>query len=171
MKLPGGLTIRGAAYYVAYRLVGTHLPYHPRFFRIVRTWLVHGFAPGVHRQALIKKRVRLGPRVTMGPGCVFRTGDHPIPPDGGYFGDRAPVHRPIEVEEDVFIGARAIILAGVTIGRGAAIGAGAVVAKDIPAGAVAVGNPARVVRLRVPPPPLGDDPYPGKYRSSATGRI
>jgi maltose O-acetyltransferase len=48
----------------------------------------------------------------------------------------------------VWIGARVIVLPGVTIGKGAIIGAGAVVTKDVPAYAICVGNPARVIRFR-----------------------
>ena len=55
---------------------------------------------------------------------------------------------PVRIEDDVWIGARAIILPGVTIGQGAIIGAGAVVTKDVPAYAICAGNPARVLRLR-----------------------
>jgi acetyltransferase-like isoleucine patch superfamily enzyme len=54
--------------------------------------------------------------------------------------------RPITVGDDVWIGMRAIILAGVTIGRGAVVGAGAVVTNDVPAMTIVSGNPARVVR-------------------------
>jgi carbonic anhydrase/acetyltransferase-like protein (isoleucine patch superfamily) len=50
--------------------------------------------------------------------------------------------RPIRIGRGVFIGARAIVLKGVTIGDRAIIGAGAVVSKDVPAKAIAVGNPA-----------------------------
>lgn len=191
MKLPGGLTPTGVVYYAAYWLVGAHLPYRPRGLRSLRTILVHGFAPGVHRSAVINKRARIGPgavimqgagvgqgssvpsdvilhrHVMMGPGCLFITGDHPVPGDGGYFGDHPPVHKRIVVGEDVFIGARVIVLPNVTIGRGAAIGAGAVVAKDVPMGAVVVGNPGRIVRTRTPPPPLGEGPYPGQHRPAA----
>ncbi|WP_235508741.1 DapH/DapD/GlmU-related protein [Terrabacter sp. Root85] len=60
----------------------------------------------------------------------------------------APIHRPIHIEEDVFLGARVIVLPGVTIGRGAAVGAGSVVARDVPPGAVVVGNPAKLVKQR-----------------------
>ena len=49
------------------------------------------------------------------------------------------------IEDDVEIGAGAIILGDIVIGQGAVIGAGSVVSKDVPAGAVAVGNPARIV--------------------------
>ncbi|OGT05209.1 MAG: hypothetical protein A2143_09075 [Gallionellales bacterium RBG_16_57_15] len=55
---------------------------------------------------------------------------------------------PVHVGEFVWIGARAIILPGVTIGDGAVVGAGAVVARDIPACAVVVGNPAQIIRYR-----------------------
>jgi putative colanic acid biosynthesis acetyltransferase WcaF len=61
---------------------------------------------------------------------------------------------PIIVGEDVFLGARAFVLPGVTIGDGAVIGACSVVTKDVASWAVAVGNPCRVIRTRtlnVPP--------------------
>ena len=188
MRISGGLTLKGAVYYAAYWLVAAHLPYRPRYLRSLRTRVVHGFAPGVDRSAVINKRARIGPgamvlqgagvgqgcslgsevvlrrHVMMGPDCLFITGDHPVPADGGYFGDHAPVHKTIIVGEDVFIGARVIVLPGVTIGQGAAIGAGAVVAKDVPAGAVVVGNPGRIVRTRTPAPLLEDSPYPGRHR-------
>ena len=86
----------------------------------------------------------------MGLDYLLLTGDHPIPGQGGYFGDLAPIHGPIVVGEDAFIGARAIILPGEQIGRGATGEAGALLDKDVPAGAPAVGHPARVVRTRVP---------------------
>lgn len=54
----------------------------------------------------------------------------------------------ITLGDDVWIGANSVILPGVTIGRGAVIGAGAVVTKDIPEYAIAVGNPARVIKYR-----------------------
>jgi len=53
-----------------------------------------------------------------------------------------------DVGHDVWIGSHAIILPGVRIGTGAIIGAGAVVVKDVPAYAVVVGNPAKVVKYR-----------------------
>jgi acetyltransferase-like isoleucine patch superfamily enzyme len=54
----------------------------------------------------------------------------------------------LKIEDDVWFGAGAIVLDGVTIGRGAVIGAGAVVSKDIPPYSVAVGVPARVIKKR-----------------------
>ncbi len=53
--------------------------------------------------------------------------------------------RPVTIGARVFIGARAIILKGSSIGDDAVVGAGAVVAGDVPANAIALGNPAQVV--------------------------
>lgn len=60
--------------------------------------------------------------------------------------DRMPDSRAVEIGDGVWIGNRVIVLPGVTIGRGAAIGAGSVVTADVPERALAVGNPARVVK-------------------------
>jgi acetyltransferase-like isoleucine patch superfamily enzyme len=59
-----------------------------------------------------------------------------------------PPHKRCSIGNDVWIGARAIILSGICIGHGAVIGAGAVVAKDVPPYAIVVGSPAKVVRYR-----------------------
>lgn len=92
-------------------------------------------------------RIRVGARTTFGPECFATAADYGLAA-GQRITDQAMVERDITIGEDCWIGARAILTAGVTIGDGAVIGAGAVVTRDIPAGAVAVGVPARVVRLR-----------------------
>jgi len=56
------------------------------------------------------------------------------------------INAPVVIENDVWIGNRAIILKGVTIGQGAIIGAGAVVTKNVPPNTIAAGNPAKVVK-------------------------
>jgi maltose O-acetyltransferase len=58
------------------------------------------------------------------------------------------VTKPIKIGNNVWIGAKATILKGVTIGDGAIIGANAVVTKDLLANGVAVGNPAKVIKMR-----------------------
>ena len=59
------------------------------------------------------------------------------------------IHRkcaPVVIGDDVFVGAKCIILKGVTIGKGAIIGAGSVVTKNIPARQIWAGNPAKFIR-------------------------
>jgi acetyltransferase-like isoleucine patch superfamily enzyme len=54
--------------------------------------------------------------------------------------------KPIRIEDNVWIGANAVITAGVTIGKHSVVGAGSVVTKDVPGYCVAVGNPARIIK-------------------------
>lgn len=54
---------------------------------------------------------------------------------------------PVIIEEKVWIGENAVIMPGVTIGKGAVIGANAVVTHDVPANAVAAGNPAKIIKM------------------------
>lgn len=56
------------------------------------------------------------------------------------------ISAPIVIGDNVFIGARAIILKGVTIGEGAIVGAGSVVTKDVAEYSIVAGNPAKVIR-------------------------
>jgi acetyltransferase-like isoleucine patch superfamily enzyme len=60
------------------------------------------------------------------------------------YGEPSP-SEPIIIEDDCFIGYSSIILMGVKIGKGSVVGAGAVVTKEVPAGSVVIGNPARVI--------------------------
>lgn len=72
-----------------------------------------------------------------------RYGDSNIPiKDQGY--ETAPV----KIGNNVWLGARVIVLKGVTIGDGVVVGAGAVVTKDVPGGAIVGGNPAKIIRMR-----------------------
>lgn len=84
--------------------------------------------------------------VTIGRNCqiardviIMDTDQHPLPGLG-------IVAEPVAIEDRVWVGARAIILKGVTIGHDAVIGAGSVVTKDVPPRAVVAGVPARVLR-------------------------
>lgn len=80
--------------------------------------------------------------VFVGPNVNLLTENHPEDPS-----ERKKVYaRPILVKRGAWIGTGAIVLPGVTIGENAIVGAGSVVTKDVPDNAIAVGNPARVIR-------------------------
>lgn len=87
--------------------------------------------------------VVIGEKTQIGPGVQLIAADHPREEamrDAGL-----EFARPVRIGRNVWIGAAAIVLPGITIGDGAIIGAGSIVTRDVPAGATAVGNPARVV--------------------------
>jgi maltose O-acetyltransferase len=88
--------------------------------------------------------VTIGDRVQIGSAVQILAADHPLDPEARRTGVESG--RPVVIEDDVWIGAGAILVPGVTIGTGSVIGAGSVVTRDIPAGVVAVGNPCRVLR-------------------------
>lgn len=86
----------------------------------------------------------VGDGVMFAPNVIVATAAHPICPELRARG--LQYNRPVRIGNNVWIGAGAVILPGVTIGDGTVIGAGSVVTKDIPANVVAVGNPCRVLR-------------------------
>jgi acetyltransferase-like isoleucine patch superfamily enzyme len=88
------------------------------------------------------QEIRIGSRVNIAPHCTLIDNDfHGV-------GDRdsAPKMAPIVIEDDVWLGTRVTVLKGVTIGKGSVIASGAVVTKDIPAGVLAGGVPAKVIK-------------------------
>lgn len=87
--------------------------------------------------------ITFGNNVLVGPGVVISTINHGIHPQQRLMFDDA---KPINIGENVWIGANATVLSGVTIGKNSVIGAGSVVTKDIPENVVAVGNPCKVLR-------------------------
>ncbi|WP_375142195.1 DapH/DapD/GlmU-related protein [Microbacterium sp.] len=108
------------------------------------------------------KNITLGKRVFINSGCRFQDHGGITIGDGSLIGHnvviatlnhdlsprrRADMHpAPVVIRSNVWVGANATILPGVTIGDDAVIGAASVVTKDVPAGAIVVGSPARVAR-------------------------
>lgn len=90
--------------------------------------LWHGIGLIVHPQTIIGNNVTLRHNTTIGNAV-----------DGG----PTPI-----IEDNVDVGANSVVIGGITIGKGAQIGAGSVVIKDVPANAVVVGNPGRVIKIK-----------------------
>lgn len=86
------------------------------------------------------ERITIGKGVAIGPQVVIRDSDNHV------VEGRGPMTAPIAIGDRVWIGQRAMILKGVTIGDGAIIAAGAVVTRDVPAGALVGGVPAKTIR-------------------------
>lgn len=122
---------------------------------------------GAYIQGRHHGRFRVGRKAWIGPHAYFDARDLSIEADVGW-GPRAKAicsahtglpaaasvistdikSRPIRIKTGADIGVGAVVMGGVTVGRGVIIGAGAVVTRNVPAGAVAAGVPARVLRKR-----------------------
>lgn len=94
-----------------------------------------------HGRITIEDDALIGPYVMVTAGNYSLVGEGPV-------GSTPMIEQDIHLGPNCFIGAYAMILPGVTIGPGAAVGAGAVVTRDVPARAIVVGNPARVIGTR-----------------------
>lgn len=85
--------------------------------------------------------------ITLGPGCIVAqeaylcTGDHDLSHPA-----KPLVTAPIVIEENAFVGARAFVLKGVTVGARAVVGAGSIVTRDVPADSRVAGNPAATLQ-------------------------
>lgn len=104
---------------------------------------------GIGVNAMISSYVTIGNDVMMGPDCIILTANHGMELNG------VPMCRqkhaessPVVIEDDVWIGARVIILPGVHVGTGSVIGAGSVVTKNVEPYSIVGGNPAKLIRMR-----------------------
>lgn len=91
--------------------------------------------------------IKIGNDVQIGPKTVIWGRDHGISREK-LIRNQPHLKKPIVIGNDVWIGANVTVLKGVNIGKGAVIGAGSIVTEDIPEYAIAVGNPAKVIRYR-----------------------
>jgi acetyltransferase-like isoleucine patch superfamily enzyme len=125
---------------------------HPSVLRVLvrGAQLVLGPSVGMSGTALCAAAsIEIGEGTIFGSGAMVMDNDFHVPVgEWGWSMETeacGPLARPIKIGRGVFVGARAIILKGVTVGDRAVIGAAAVVTKDVPPLHIAVGNPARVL--------------------------
>ena len=105
-----------------------------------------GRAAYINRATMIdaSERIEIGAGAMIGPFCYITDHDHVIGSAD------ALVAEPTRIGERVWLGAHVTVLKGVSIGDDSVVGAGSVVTKSLPAGVIAVGNPARVIREIAP---------------------
>jgi len=104
---------------------------------------------GIGINCEIAPYVSIGNDVMMGPECMIYTSNHGMGrTDIPMMKQESTPVEPVVIGNDVWIGARVIILPGVHIGDGSVIGAGSVVTKDVEEYSVVAGNPAKLIRKR-----------------------
>lgn len=92
--------------------------------------------------------ITIGNKVSFGQSVMVIGADHNYEDPNVPFQDQGHKSEPINIEDNVWVGAQATILKGVTIGKGSIIGAGSTVTSDIAPMVVAAGNPAKTIKKR-----------------------
>ncbi len=95
--------------------------------------------------------IEIGVGAHIAVGCAFYSYDHGVEPNILIGQQPLQTKGGILIGDDAWLGFGVIVLSGVCIGKGAVVGAGSVVTHDIPDGAIAVGSPARVIKMRGQP--------------------
>lgn len=112
--------------------------------------IIIGDNVGISQSVLISyQSIRIGNNVKIDCGtCIYTTDFHSLGPvtRAGKDDMKNRKSAPVVIENNVFIGAKCIILKGVTIGENSVVGAGSVVTKSIPANEIWAGNPAKYIR-------------------------
>lgn len=97
----------------------------------------------IHTAAILGEESKIEDKVWVGPNVIFL--NDKCPPCKKYRGNKKCLNAPI-IKKNAKIGARSIIMPGVTIGENSLVGAGSLVTKDVPANKVVVGNPAKIIK-------------------------
>jgi acetyltransferase-like isoleucine patch superfamily enzyme len=92
--------------------------------------------------------VEIGAQTLISMHCRILSSNHSVPPMGSTIRSQPDLPLDTRIGRDVWLGAGVTVLGGVAIGDGCVVGAGAVVTRDLPAGSIAVGVPARVIGNR-----------------------
>jgi acetyltransferase-like isoleucine patch superfamily enzyme len=92
--------------------------------------------------------LKIGRDVMIANSCVIVPQNHVVTPGNGSLLGTGSTGKGIIINDNVWLGSKVVVLDGVEIGKGSVIAAGAIVTKNIPAGVIAAGIPARIIRNR-----------------------
>jgi maltose O-acetyltransferase len=145
---------RGAACRWIFRSAGRNINIERNAYFGSGSKLSIGHNSGLGLSAWLSTRggLTIGDDVMIGPEVMIFTTNHRMDRLDVPMREQGAYDEPVVIGDDVWIGARAILLPGIRVGSGAVIAAGSVVTRDVPAGAIVGGNPARVIRMRRPEP-------------------
>jgi len=149
VKFAGSRLVPRPARYVLYRIAGMRLQMNSiapgLFVGGPARHLTIGPGTSINVECFFDclAKVTFGSGVMVGMGVTIVTSDHPIGPDGRPSGE--PVGREVVIGDRAWLGARSMILPGVTVGEGAIVSAGSVVTRDCREFGIYAGVPARLV--------------------------
>ena len=151
-SLPGmlGVGIRYIAYKLLFARLDALILVYPGVYLTHTYGIRCGKNVSINSGAVIDGRgeIEIGDYTMIGPNVCIASSDHQ------YLNTNQPMcmqghkNAPVKISEDVWVGANATILSGITIGQGSIVAAGAVVTKDVPPYAIVAGIPAKVIKHR-----------------------
>lgn len=150
--VPGvpGFAVRTIAYRMLFKRLSGFAWIQPSVTFVQTDRLTVGSHFGVNSGSYLNAvgGLAIGDYVLIGSNVTISSGQHPIDGPTPPVFARPVIPKPITIEDDVWIGAGAVIMPGITLRRGTVVGANSVVTKDTEEYAVVVGAPARKVRSR-----------------------
>ena len=96
-----------------------------------------------------RTEIHCGKEIVIGNHCIIAWDVVIMDRDYHRLNTPVPVYKPVHIEDNVWIGCRAIILKGVRIGKGSVVAAGSVVTRDVPSDTLVAGNPAQVIKTNI----------------------
>lgn len=145
-----GMVMRNFMYRIFFKSKKGFLYVQPRVTIVESNKFSVGKNCGINTGTYInaKGSIVFGDNVLIGSNVTISSGKHPIDGREPAVYQRPTIPLPIVIEDDVWIGANAVVMPGITLKKGTVVGAGAVVTKDTMEYSVVVGAPARHIRYR-----------------------
>lgn len=151
-SFPGaiGIILRNIVYFFFFKKKSGMVWVQPRVTIVESKKLQVGNNCGINTGTYINAKggIILGNNVLIGSNVTISSGRHPIDGKEPPIFERPTEPLPITIEDDVWIGANAVIMPGITLRKGTVVGAGAIVTKDTEEYSVVAGVPAKIIRYR-----------------------